>query len=655
MFCPSCKKLMRPRPSYGAWVCQKCGTSRPFQDARTDLPQDAGRGTLATAPFQYRPGQEELKHEILKEVENGTRVVLLEAPVGAGKSLILAEVAEALHRERGWTGYYTTPQVTLVEQLRHSRLVSDKVQPIVGTANYPCAIDRAPEGQRRMVSEAWCIPANGKPCERCQARGTLPNTEPPLRCPVCQGRKVVKFTCPERYKTCQYFIDRKKAAKGALATMTLAYLLRVTRNPPDSGEAATEEPVDVEEPPRFLSRDFLIVDEAHGLGEYSSFLSIRVSEQSLDSSVWKAAWKNEWGKSVGSPDDPFRDMDTKEIRALVTRLREVVWSVMDAEKAPEARGTKEDLSRIRRLNHAEQLEDNLTEALEDLDTGNRWVAQVKEDKPQETQLELTPVLSQKMLSRRLWPLGPKLVILSTATILDPHQFLSEVGLPDQGVRHFAPPSTFPADNGPIFASPAVNMSSRYQERNYPAALEHLQRIMDRHADQRGVIHVAGYEMQGRIANSLPEPYRSRFVTHDRGKSRNRTLSSWERSTSQNTVLLAVAMEEGLDLKGQLAEWQVIFKCPYAGLNDRRVTVRKQLPDGERWYKLLALRRLLQSFGRIVRSETDVGWTYILDSSAVDLLDDHWDMLPSWAQERLRAGRRAAELGFQFPRSTNSAR
>ena len=644
MFCPSCKKLMRPRPSQGVWVCQKCGTNVRMEVSGAT---DSQISSSTAAQFEYRPGQEEIISEIVAEAKKGTRLVLLEAPVGAGKSVILTDVAQTLHRDLGWTGYYTTPQVSLVEQLRSNSVTQDKVQTIMGLDNYFCAIDRAPKDRQRRVSEAWCMPHIGRPCDNCLGRGTLPSREGTHRCPVCQGKRAIRFSCPEKYRSCQYFLDRKKAAQGALATMTLAYLLHVTKDPLDANEKSTGTPIDVVEAPRFHGRDFLIIDEAHGLEDYVSLLSIDVYEQTLVGKAWGELWASDLKEIVDQTDDHFQDLDTDGIRNILTRLRKGAQAVLTAEDCREDTDKGDDLRSIRRLNKTRQLDDKLEAALEDLDAGNPWVAQIKvEDSTR--YLKLTPVFSQKILSRKLWPLGPKMIIISTATILDPHQFLWEVGLPEEGFKHLCPPSTFPPANGPIFVDPSVNLSSKYTERNLPAAMDILRSIMDRHRDERGLIHVTGYELQRRVADSLPASYRSRLVVHNKGVDRNRTLSQWMRDGSQDTVLIAVAMEEGLDLKGELAQWQVILKCPYAGLKDRRVQERKRMPDGDRWYKMQALRRLLQSFGRVVRSDSDIGWTYILDSTAGELLNEHWDILPEWVQERLKAGRHIAEQGFQRP-------
>ncbi|MDG6909780.1 MAG: hypothetical protein JRN08_05375 [Nitrososphaerota archaeon] len=268
----------------------------------------------------------------------------------------------------------------------------------------------------------------------------------------------------------------------------------------------------------------------------------------------------------------------------MAQVQEGVQKVLAVEQstAEEDSDSKEGLRLIRRHNRAQLLKDELGAALEDLDAGNPWVAQKRED-DETSYLELTPVLSQRLLSRRLWLLGSRLVILSTGTILDTRRFLWEAGLPEEGFKHLRPPSNFPPGNAPIFTRPSVSLTYQNQERNLPVALGYLQEIMDRHPGQRGLVHTVSYRMQRQIYDSLPERYRVRVVIHDRGGDRNRTLGNWKKDTSRSTVLLSVAMEEGVDLKGELAEWQVILKCPWENTKDRRNVVRRGMQDGWQGY------------------------------------------------------------------------
>ena len=49
--------------------------------------------------------------------------------------------------------------------------------------------------------------------------------------------------------------------------------------------------------------------------------------------------------------------------------------------------------------------------------------------------------------------------------------------------------------------------------------------------------------------------------------------------------------------------------------------------GQRWYDLSALQQIIQASGRIVRSKEDWGETYILERSALKLINKYRERVP----------------------------
>jgi Rad3-related DNA helicase len=84
------------------------------------------------------------------------------------------------------------------------------------------------------------------------------------------------------------------------------------------------------------------------------------------------------------------------------------------------------------------------------------------------------------------------------------------------------------------------------------------------------------------------------------------------------VLVASGLYEGIDLPYDMARWQLIGKIPYLSLGDARIAAKaKEYPD---WYQWEAIKRVIQAAGRIVRTPTDYGVTYISDTSFARLWD-----------------------------------
>ena len=90
-------------------------------------------------PFpSFQLGQAEAIQQIITHLENGQKVVELNAPTAAGKSLDLFVVGRILSEQLGVRVVYTTPLVALVNQLENEPAFA--AMPVLkGKHNYPCA------------------------------------------------------------------------------------------------------------------------------------------------------------------------------------------------------------------------------------------------------------------------------------------------------------------------------------------------------------------------------------------------------------------------------------------------------------------------------------------------------------------------------------
>jgi hypothetical protein len=112
------------------------------------------------------------------------------------------------------------------------------------------------------------------------------------------------------------------------------------------------------------------------------------------------------------------------------------------------------------------------------------------------------------------------------------------------------------------------------------------------------------------------------------------------------------MEEALDLKGDLARWQVLCKAPFLNTSDSRVAHR--LEEGQwAWYYRTALRTVIQACGRVIRSPDDYGATYLADSSLLQLFDRAEADTPPWFAEQVERMSRPDLPDFD-PRSASES-
>ena len=168
--------------------------------------------------FVWRKGQKEAIISIIEAYKNETKVVILDAPVGSGKSIIGMAVAYILNKH-GKDGYILASDISLQEQYEKDfKRFNIKWGSVKGIDNYMC-IDNMEKN-----SLGTCRIRNRKP------KG--------MHC----------------YSQCPYFNARDMAAESPTALLNYAYWLimqNYVNQHMDEGQQL------------FPSRDFTICDEGH--------------------------------------------------------------------------------------------------------------------------------------------------------------------------------------------------------------------------------------------------------------------------------------------------------------------------------------------------------------------------------------------------------
>lgn len=91
---------------------------------------------------------------------------------------------------------------------------------------------------------------------------------------------------------------------------------------------------------------------------------------------------------------------------------------------------------------------------------------------------------------------------------------------------------------------------------------------------------------------------------------------------------------GLDLKDDLSRFQIITKVPYPDLGDRWISKKKEM-NGQ-WYIWQTALRLVQGYGRSIRSKEDWAKTYVLDSAFANFVNRNRNRIPDWFTEAIRS-------------------
>ncbi len=99
-----------------------------------------------------------------------------------------------------------------------------------------------------------------------------------------------------------------------------------------------------------------------------------------------------------------------------------------------------------------------------------------------------------------------------------------------------------------------------------------------------------------------------------------------------TVLISPSLHLGLDLKDDLSRFQIITKVPYLSLGYRWINEKRQRNEG--WYRWQTALKLVQGYGRSIRSKEDWATTYILDAAFGYFVSKNMSILPDWFSQAI---------------------
>lgn len=224
------------------------------------------------------------------------------------------------------------------------------------------------------------------------------------------------------------------------------------------------------------------------------------------------------------------------------------------------------------------------------------------------------------------------ILAMSATLLSAKDWGWNLGI-DDDIPFRRNRSTFPKEIRPIAPVPAGDFS--YKETT-PESKDMMVRVidglMDKHAEEKGIIHAISYPTAEYIINN--SRHQDRLISHRDAGTRTQALDQLISSDSP-LVLVSPSFGRGVDLFGDRARFQIIVKLPFMQLKDKQTKKRRWSGKmGERWFVLECVRAIVQMSGRIVRSKDDYGITYILDSRFERFYQQMRRDFPSWFREAI---------------------
>ena len=513
----------------------------------------------------YRGAQKEALSDIKAAFEAGNDVVLVRAPTGSGKSLLA----------RAIMGCARSLQEADPSQATGAYYTTPQVSQLDDVAEDDLLADfniiRGKSNYTCILPDEHDTPVNQAPCARQQG-----------------------FDCTVKHR-CPYYSDRAIASGREIAAMTLAYFMQT---------AGSE---------LFRKRDVVVIDEAHGLAEWAEmYATIELSPDRVP------VWDGLTVPDVHEADDPL-DRTVRFAESLVS----VCSRAKDALTGrPEL--SAEEVARRDRLNELISELKWFVEDYRDIDSPTTWV--VDQAGGAGSPLSIKPLDPARYLHHTVWDRGNKFALLS-ATILNKAAFCRGVGLDPSRVALVDVEHTFPLENRPLYDVTQGKMTYEHREETIPKIARTIVQLMAAHPEEKGIVHAHSYGIAADLVGNLEQFGVGARVRSHEAADRDAALDAWKATTAPD-VFVSVKMEEALDLRGDLARWQVLCKAPYLNTNDSRVA--RRLEDGQwAWYHRAALRTVIQGCGRVVRAPDDYGATYLADSSLLDLFDRARTDMPPW--------------------------
>jgi hypothetical protein len=151
-------------------------------------------------------------------------------------------------------------------------------------------------------------------------------------------------------------------------------------------------------------------------------------------------------------------------------------------------------------------------------------------------------------------------------------------------------------------------------------------LMTLHRNHKGIIHTTSYKQLNFIKENISQKNKLRLLETDPEIPRDEVISEHANSINP-TVLISPSLHLGLDLKDDLSRFQIITKVPYPDLGDRWINEKRRIY--EQWYIWQTALRLVQAYGRSIRSKEDWAKTYVLDSAFLPFVKKNINILPNW--------------------------
>ncbi|KZX16695.1 helicase C-terminal domain-containing protein [Methanobrevibacter curvatus] len=524
---------------------------------------------LLNFPFKTpRKGQLETISKINKAIEKGYKFIMLEAGTGTGKSVMAATIANL---------YKDTYILTVTKQLQNQYLNDFSGEGFVlakGRGNFQCKYKVSSSDKNDFLNmncdSGSCVYDKSLTCEH--GLITIYDEDRAENYQRAYGNNFWRGDSP-----CHYLKQKTHAISSDIVIMNYAYALYMFNY--SSG---------------FEKRELMILDEAHNIeDQIMKFVEVIIPAKTIEREI-----------NVKTDENEVNIMNKNGKDAWISFLNTLIRKYMKYEseyisKNKSKKGQEEYEAKLTAIDEKIKDYSELISHFED-DFKN-WVIYWYDDEILFKPIKIDTYSKDILFSRA------NVCLLMSATILDHESLAKWLGIEKDEYIFIQEDSPFEKEKRPIIYDLVGRLNYNQKHITTPKANKKVEEILEKHKNEKGIIHTNSYEFQKSIVDNIKN---SRLMYHY-SKNREDILKKFKNDRS-NKVLVSPSLSEGVDLPYDDCRFQIIYKIPFPNLGDAQIKSRKNLD--EEWYDYKTIISLAQAYGRIMRAEDDEGTTYVLDSS-----------------------------------------
>ena len=535
--------------------------------------------------IQARDSQREILDAVQQKLKSGYRKIILSAPTGTGKSAVAMTLAKSYENS-----FVVTSSKNLQDQYIND---FEMLVPVKGKSNFPCFKSMEQNGidlQEYDVAMHQGLSCEKGECEERTKEGKRQNCKFKPRIQAFEEKTFQEIICP-------YYEQKYSALLADHSVWNYySYFQTVKYNRGTYGE--------------YLNRNISIFDEAHSIeDQIIQFVGIEIIKKHIDECEIR-----------------IESYDLSDIKMIIQLIRDIAeFYARKVKEIRESRAYREnpDYNRIRKLDgDYERFARVRSEISSDL--GNFIINEPEYKKEEFKSIIIKPLDVSKYVKEFF--ITPFQIFMSATINRD--SFCQNMGFAPEEIAFVdTPRSPFPLENRKVEFLNTARLSYKSPIVDENRIWLKIDEILSRHKNQRGLILTSSRVRCENIVKNLSLKNKSRLrICHARnpdGKTQDDVIK--EHANSKDGVLISSSLWQGVDLKDNLSRFQIIAKSPYPNYTEK--WVESKMERYPLWYPSQTITKILQGFGRSIRSKQDWATTYVLDSAVEPLLNNSKNLVP----------------------------